>query len=148
MPMLDFCLVEFPKEEATVPRCDIDLARHPQCFEVLVPNFGEITWLGVTSTHRDHDAESHTVLKNFRAKGREVHEERLVSVPVSGIDVPDVFVLDSAYFHAFVANGCAAAGAFHLRCYDYDLHGDHRRVGDDKKRQAIDSKWQEVADEL
>lgn len=131
-PVLDFCIVELPGQGASIPPDNIDAARHERSFEVMVPVAGEMTWYGVEPEYRDRGGAQHATLGQFRSEERHVHADQLKPASEDA-NVPDIFMLDSTYFHAFVATRNAVAVGMNFRCYDFDPNGERRRVRDDTK---------------
>lgn len=113
LPIFDFRLLRFPKQQKTVDKGDVWLGRHPNGYEILIPILGEFRAVGGELKECQPD------VCWVRPKALEVDLQQLTDLRVSA--TPErllndyVAVHSDAVFHGFVAAGQEDAYALHVR---------------------------------
>ncbi len=117
-PIFDFRLLRFPGEASTKEKREVDLAKHPNGYEILIPLVGEFRCIG--GEVDPEELSEHDMLA-FRPMDESIDldrfTERRVQAPaMSGRCLPNyVAICSDAVFHGFTALGGCDAYALHVR---------------------------------
>lgn len=129
--MLDFLLVKLPRRFHTSELRDFHLAKHPSCYELLVPLQGRTRCVGAEIPPERFPVDGldrmDFCVKDVRVPRSRFFERPLDACTLTHRDLPDYATVRSeAVFHGFMVGSSEDAYVLHVRsARNLDLGGDH-----------------------